>query len=530
MLIFMADFIQENMKIHRLKFLLYTVCIGSTVMVQAQSGSLDESFGTAGIVTTAVSPSSDFIAAMVVQPDGKIVVTGNGYASPQDFTVVRYNPDGSLDNSFDGDGIVTLSLSDAGEFSNAIALQSDGKIVVAGDAIVDGEYHFGVVRLNTDGSPDNTFNGSGTVILDSTRSATAVAIQSDGRIVIAGDATSDTFFDFCTVRLNADGSPDTDWGSGGKVYSDMGGNADFPQDIKIQPDGKILVAGYGSLDFGYGVEMIRYNSDGSVDADFGDGGKVLWDVSFGDDAITSIALQPDGKIIAAGYYITLDQNILTLRLNADGTADTDYDIDGYVIGDIGIAGDVATCILLQPDGKILAGGYSAVVGANFDFALVRYTANGTPDATFGTGGVVTTTITTYQDYMTCMQLQSDGKIICGGQAPDAVSGSDVNYALVRYITDLDAGIISFMDANTMLIYPNPVSAFNTLEYTLAQPENMTIDLLSADGKTISTLLQKTAQPSGKQTININISDQLPCGNYFIRLASENGSTAIQITK
>lgn len=223
----------------------YIICAADT--------DLDQTFGLAGKVTT----PSGYAYALALQSDGKILVAGNN-------KVARYNSDGSLDPSFDGDGVATNAIAANGY---DLAIQADGKIVVVGTKTVSsGRSYFAVAKFNSDGSPDTTFDGDGVLTTDigeNHDAANGVAIQSDGKIVAAGRAYPDAFGDNITIaRYNADGSLDTSFDSDGIVRTELGSGSCSAWDVAVQSDGKIVVVGYyhdGHTD----TAVVRYNSDGA---------------------------------------------------------------------------------------------------------------------------------------------------------------------------------------------------------------------------------------------------------------------------
>jgi uncharacterized delta-60 repeat protein len=239
----------------------------------------------------------DLALGVAHQPDGKIVAAGQG-GSDFDFAVARYNPDGSLDPSFGSGGSVTTDFGGS-EAATAVAIQADGKIVTTGSTFSAGVQKFALARYSATGSLDPSFGSGGTVTTDfglGSGFGGALAVQSDGKIVAAGRAGSD----FVLARYNGDGSPDAGFGSGGNVTTDFGGVVfDAAFAVALQANGKIIVAGsafsFPAADFA----LARYNPDGSLDPSFGSGGKVTTDFG-GFDVAFGVALQPDGKIVAAG--------------------------------------------------------------------------------------------------------------------------------------------------------------------------------------------------------------------------------------
>ncbi len=269
------------------------------------SGSLDTSFDGDGKVTTPIGSGDDVANAIAIQGDGKIVVAGySSNGTNLDFTIVRYNTDGLLDTSFGSGGKVTTDFGND-DAAYAMAIQGDGKIVVAGYSSNGTNLDFTIVRYNTDGSLDTSFDGDGKVTTDigigSYDFANTIAIQGDGKIVVAGYSSNGSNNDFAIVRYNTDGSLDTSFGSDGKVTTPIGSGDDEAYAIAIQGDGKIVVAGYSSNGSNNDFAIVRYNADGSLDTSFGTGGKVTTDFGGDDAAAYAIAIQGDGKIVVAGY-------------------------------------------------------------------------------------------------------------------------------------------------------------------------------------------------------------------------------------
>ncbi|MBF8255996.1 MAG: putative delta-60 repeat protein [Anaerolineales bacterium] len=358
----------------------------------ASSGPLDTTFGTGGKVTTAFGPSPDEAHSVAIQSDGKIVVAGYSFNGTfNNFALARYATNGSLDTTFGTGGKVTTAFgTDTNDRSWSVAIQSDGKIVAAGESAG----FFALARYNADGSLDSSFGTGGKVKVTTVNGlAVGVAIQSDGKIVAAGDTFNVADYDFMLIRYNADGSLDAAFGTGGIVTTATGtGTNDSALSVAIQADGKIVAAGRsGSLD-DHDFALVRYNTDGSLDATFGTGGKATTPIGT-DDWANSVVIQPDGKIVAAGYTGFLNTDFALARYNTDGSLDTTFGTGGIATTAIGIH-SYAKGVAVQSDGKILAAGDSTNGAGDSDFVLIRYNAGGSPDTTFGTGGIVTTAIGT----------------------------------------------------------------------------------------------------------------------------------------
>ncbi|HYV92913.1 MAG TPA: T9SS type A sorting domain-containing protein [Chitinophagales bacterium] len=340
-------------------------------------GTLDNSFGNGGEVITAIGSSNDHAYALAIQPDGKIIAAGFSFnGTDKDIAVARYNSDGTPDNSFSNDGKVTTAIGTDQDVAFAVTLQPDGKIIVAGYSWNGNEAEdFALVRYNSDGSLDNSFSADGkvtTAVGSYGDAAWSVALQPDAKIVAAGISFNGSDPDFAIVRYNADGTLDNSFGTAGIVTTAIGSWNDDAYSMALQPDGKIVVAGDSWNGTDYDFALARYNTDGVLDTSFNTDGKVITDIGTYDDFAYSLALQPDGKMVVAGSAITTGYNDFALvRYNTNGSPDINFSTDGMVTTDISSNNDEALSVALQPDGKIVAAGQSYNV-LDYDFALARY--------------------------------------------------------------------------------------------------------------------------------------------------------------
>jgi len=288
-------------------------------------GVTDPASGRKGIVITPVSTADDEANAIAIQKDGKIVVAGY---SNTDFVVVRYKIDGMLDPSFGTGGIIKTSLHCGDEHTSAVAIQPDGKIVVAGSSNNGTANDFAVIRYNEDGTLDPAFGKGGIVITsihDGDDNASGVAVQADGKIVVAGSSNNGSDFDFALIRYNANGTLDPAFGTGGIVLVDIRHGDDHVSAVAIQPDGKIVVAGYSNTD----VALARLKANGTLDAAFGKSGKVITSIQSGEDEASAVSIQPDGKIVAAGNTNNgSDNDFAIIRYTESGTFDPDFGAGG----------------------------------------------------------------------------------------------------------------------------------------------------------------------------------------------------------
>jgi uncharacterized delta-60 repeat protein len=431
----------------RAGLLCSVLCTLSLVhLVRAAPGDLDPSFGTGGLVTTDFSGASgfDIAYAIAMQQDGKIVVAGDTVArtGTHDFAVARYHPDGRLDRSFGGDGKVTTDFRESFDVARAVAIQKDGKIVVAGYADVRGDFgDFAVVRYHPDGRLDRSFGDDGKVTTNfqpggGQDRAYALALQPDGKIVVAGEALQGPNIasgerNFALARYNVDGTLDRTFGGDGKVTTDFGSGSedDVINALVLQPNGNIVVAGYSTVSGGRDFALARYNTDGGLDKTFGNDGLVTTDFNNGVvETAHAIALQADGKIVVAGlpniYRFAL------ARYRPTGRLDPTFGDVGKVVTTLLGTFEQAFALALQPDGKMVVAGvtnYNDVA----DFMLLRYHADGNLDATFGDLGLVMTGFGGGAEQIHAIALQADGKIVAAGNAFVSPSFGD-DFALARY--------------------------------------------------------------------------------------------------
>ena len=353
--------------------------------------------------------------------------------------IARYNSNGSLDTSFDGDGRITTDFFGFIDVAQAIAVQTDGKIAVAGftETIYGGGYDFALARYNANGSLDTNFDGDGKLTANFTGGELAydLVIQPDGKIVVVGNTFTEMSGGVALVRFNTNGSLDTSFGTNGKVVAALGNGRGTATSVALQSNGKIVIGGYGtSTMFDEDFFVARLESNGQLDATFGTNGVRFTDMSGGDDdAALDIALQMDGKIVAVGYAVMQTGNFAMTRYTTDGNLDTNFGNAGKVITEFDEFSS-ANRVVIQADGKIVSAGYATRnVGAEFNFGLSRHNSNGSLDTSFGSGGKVITEFATgfHRDEARGVVIQPDGKIIAAGNTSSQVA---TDFALARYIS------------------------------------------------------------------------------------------------
>lgn len=412
------------MKMNKTILTLIT-CLINYISLSAQSGTLDSSFGTNGIVVTDIG-GKDYARSVAIQSDGKIVAAGS---SRNDVALVRYKVNGSIDSTFGTHGKVITDLGSNSDNANDVVIQSDGKILVVGHSSFD----FALVRYKTNGSLDSTFGNGGKVKTDIRGEwdfANSVAIQADGKIMVAGSSENDLSYDFSLLRYKINGKLDRTFGSRGKVRTDIGGNSDESFSVALQSDGKIVMVGSSWAGSNEVFALVRYNANGSLDGTFGNNGIVLTDLGAKRNSAHSVVLQSDGKIVVLGnrWIYTDFWDYALVRYNTDGSIDSTFGNQGIVLSDDESKYFFIFSLALQVDGKIVAVG-SRWNNSKYDFSLLRYNTDGNLDSTFGTLGKVTTDVGGENKYASAVTLQSDGKIVVVGWY---LIGSSSKFVIARY--------------------------------------------------------------------------------------------------
>lgn len=505
-----------------------TIAENMTFTTASEQGDLDSGFGTLGKVRSDLTGNHDSANSVIILSDGKFLVGGSlGYVgnSNGEFMLSRYNANGTLDTTFNGTGYVTASLSTGSEEARAMLRQPDGKILLVGFANTASSSDFALARFNADGTLDTSFDADGKVTTDigtnTTDFAYAVALQSDGKIVVAGttnDGGNNT--NFALARYNTDGSLDTSFNSTGKVITDFAGSHDEARAVVIQADGKIIVGGAGnpvSGGFADHFALARYNTNGSLDASFNSTGKVTTNIGSRAEQGKAMALQPDGKIILVGYTdagSSTNDNFAVVRYNTNGSLDTTFNGTGIVVTIITNADDEARAVMVQADGKIAVAG-----GADGDFVLVRYQSNGSLDTTILGTGSVSTNINGPFEGANAIAQQADGRIVLAGNS----GGLTGDIGLARYLASVGPTISTQTAGNVSSISAilNGSASANGNATTLL----FEYGLSSSYGSSIAATL---APITGSSTLSVSASltGLTPGATYHYRLigTSSAGTT------
>ncbi|WP_415327725.1 T9SS type A sorting domain-containing protein [Chryseobacterium sp. MMS23-Vi53] len=483
----------------------------------SQDGLLDTTYGNSGFYTY---DSGAYGTCIEIDANQKMVI--GTYNMDRTFKFFRFNSSNQLDTTFGSSGSTSINFGGEDVVLYDMKIGADGKIVAVGyweDTNSINRKDFIVVRLNANGTLDTTFNGTGkvTVAFGSNEDvAHAVAIQNDGKILVAGHSFTGSYRDIAIARINVDGTLDSTFGTNGKVTTDLAGNNDEATCIAINTDGKFAV---GSFTYGAGSSTIssdfgiaKYNANGSLDTSFSSDGKHVVVIGVNNDKPESIVFQSNGKILIGGsaFMSSGRDDFAIVRMNTNGTLDTSFNTDGIFTTPLGSSDDTARSMKLLSDGKILLAG-TVASGSYTDIGLIRVTSAGNLDTTFGTNGK------TQQGYgnlsvIKDMDVMSDGKImVCG-------SAGTTNIFLARF----GGSTPLFLETNDLRqdkkelsVYPNPVS---DVLYSDEKLENF--ELYSANGSLIR---------SGKNENSINVQD-LPKGVYMLKIKNKEISITKKIIK
>ncbi len=405
-------------------------------------GDLDLTFGggTGRVVTGSVG-STDSSIGVAVQGDGKILSVGWSNASGN-FNVAlrRYLADGSLDLPFGTNGQASGDLVGSDEIGTSVTILGDGRLLVAGYAFTGGKLAVFLVRYLPTGAVDTSFGTNGSVLYPiGTGNAFAFRslLQPDGKLLVVGKYTGASGDDDAMIlRFLPDGTIDPDFAGSTTGVLDLAVSSDFGRAVALQTDGKILVAGDTRTSPNERDALLfRLNADGTLDTNFGTGGKIIFPLSSHNDDFQSVLVQPDGKIVLCGRYDeptvasggVFDGKLLLMRLLPGGTTDLTFGNSGLVLADLSPDADKGEALVRQADGHLIAGGVAAGVPV-----VTRYDANGALDVAFGTNGVVKTPVTPDGGLIYGLALTGDGKIVATGEQ---AIGSDSDAFTLRYVLE-----------------------------------------------------------------------------------------------
>jgi uncharacterized delta-60 repeat protein len=489
-------------------FLTFFYCL-SAMACMAQVSFFDPTFGTGGKVIVNYDGISDGgFEAVAMQPDGKIVIAGivNSRA-----TVVRFKENGTPDTGFALNGFYAYPT--IGGLLYRLVLQTDGKIIAEGSMAVGLSGRFFTIRLNPDGTPDASFGSGGIALTDfgilGSQMGKALALQSDGRIVIVGEVPS---YNIGLARLHPNGLIDSSFGLYGLETSVFG----EPKDVVVAADGKIIVGGISSATpFGLGLMVARYLPDGAPDISFNHTGLV--NVLAGDSWNYGgvVRVLPDGKVLVAGSgtFGAQGSDFVVLRYNTDGTLDGGFGAGGIAHADFAYSNDIARAMVIAPDGKILLSGDCDIEGKE-SFGVVRLNADGSIDNTFGNYGWIVNPIRVLNDRAYGLALQADGKVVLTGHSVKSTPSYDPAIARFLPVPSVVGGVYVLNSAD--VLYPNPAAG----RLFVNAPGGAGIA-----GIMVTDVLGRWVRAEVVDG-SINIAGWAD-GLYFFKIAFEDGTTVVQ---
>lgn len=527
-----------------MKFKTFTLSISliiaSVASVFAQMpGDLDATFGTNG--TSILNVPNSAIAGyqdVAVQDDQKIVAVGMVWDSQYvaEVYAVRYHTDGSIDTDFGVDGIFTYGLGFEA-LAYGVVINDEGKIILAGATTDYQKYEVLLLQLNTDGTLDTNFGDNGVVVQQLSPSdqyfedfAYDVVLDANGNILISGSSFDDYETDALrrpyVARFTANGTLDTDFGVDGIATIPIVESSNSFDCLVVQPDGKILAAGYYSPQFLWWVMVVaRFNEDGTIDTSFGDEGVVQQNIGSVDDEVFNMALSPEGNIVLAGFSATVDYEYraVLVQLTPDGSIDTSFGTEGLVIEDEELFNE-GSDIQIQANGNIVFGGTTGDgPPGDFDLVVWKYNTDGSRDTGFGSGGEARHPLDGMNAFLIGIALQADNKIVGVGNARDAQNNMDL--MVVRLDNDIANGIVNLDRPDAPELSPNPISGSSQLTIKLSESisNNATLDFYSVTGKLMHSFkIENTV--SENQILKVTTSSVLSNGVYLV-CVSQNGITS-----
>lgn len=504
---------------------LAAICLSlcTAPLLQAQSGALDPTFNGTGYVIQPVN-NMDGVQKILVQDDGKILSIGMSW----DFTftasayVFRYMPDGTLDTDFATNGVFVHPLDNEALFYSAV-ITHEGKILLVGSTTDYQTYRMMLIQLNADGTLDDSF-GTGGVALQSVSlvgpnaedMAYDVTLDAAGNILACGSSYDENYVRRpVVVRFTPNGDLDTAFGVDGvATIPVMAVGASAFRGIQVQPDGKIVACGeFGETELWYTLLLVRFDEDGTLDETFSDDGIVRHNHGNVDDTSYDLKLTPDGSILVAGKTVTVSYNYSAMltKFTPEGEVDESFGDAGSVVEDLDDF-DYAWNVELQADGRIIMAGTSGDGPPNgFDLAVWKYLPDGTPDNTFGSNGLVQHVIPDHYTMIYALEVQADGKILIGGQARTVVNEN--HFFTARLENDLTNGIGDPSDGGSAHVFPNPAVAGSDVTVVVedVQP-GARLSLFNAEGQLVHTeqvhQLQRTTH-----SVNFHLPTELTPGVY-----------------
>ncbi|MEO8516725.1 MAG: T9SS type A sorting domain-containing protein [Flavobacterium sp.] len=460
--------------------------------------------------------------------DGKFLVLGG----TPNASLIKYNQDGSIDTAFGNSGVVNL-IAETIYTPNPIHIYSNNKILLG--------FNQYLMRLNPDGTFDNSFGIGGIVNLNTLTNQNidhpdSFLVLPNNQIVVSSEYKpyTATIQMFSVTKLNNDGTVDVSFANNGYFFQKINPDTnaanevkEFARHIYLQSDNKLVFIGYSRLtDWSISqnksdIFSLRMDPNGVVDATYGNSG-IKYIVLPSSTYPQSVSLSGDNKLLISSSQTmtngTVILNSIIIKLDETGQFDNTFGVNG-ISNDI--SGGQYSVMTVQSDGKILKAGVK-----NNHFAISRYNADGSVDTAFGLNGELNTVIGVNSS-INCILLQSDNKIVVGGNSFDGTSDL---ITLARF-TNTNLGVVDFNNQkNSLLIYPNPIETSATLNFTLKESQVISIELFDLQGKLVQTITKDKMYTSGNQKSPINLNQNFKTGSYILKMSSATGNQSIQIIK
>lgn len=490
------------------------------------NGELDLTFGNGGTVIYPVNTLESY-QDVVMQDDQKIIALGMSFNSSYVSTayVMRFMPDGSLDPSFGENGIFTHSLNFEANLYTCV-INSQGKIIVAGSTTDYNDYRILLLQLNTDGTLDSSFGDAGVVVENVSPAvgyfenfASDIALDANENILISGSSYSENYILRPVVlRFTANGDLDTTFGEAGVASGPTGEGASAFQAVLVQPDGKIVAAGFFGYTVFWTVLMVaRFNEDGTLDTTFSEDGYMQHSYSGNEDRGFSAELTPEGNILVAGFTITnaTGYSAILMQVTDTGEIDMNFGNSGIAEGNIGDF-DFADDLAVLNDGTILVVG-SGGSQLDFDLAIWKFLPDGTPDTSFDTDGLIQHELDNQNAFSYGVAIQDDGKVVIAGQAK---APNNINHFLLVRLEHEATINVNEMEVNTFNMYPNPVAPGQSIRLDINSNAATKVELYSLTG----ALLYANSVGVNSGSATIQLPSNMAEGIYLLAIKDQGGKT------
>jgi uncharacterized delta-60 repeat protein len=494
-------------------FLLILSFVTFSGTLKSQSGALDLTFGVNGVASTTVGTLRDDAQDMVIDQNGKIVVVGFSEVTLTnfDFSVARFNANGTLDATFGTGGKTIINTGSGGDEAYSVAIDASGRIYIAGLIWNGVVRNLGIVRLTAAGLPDNTWDGDGIWISGTPYGEyiNDIAIDPTGKIVIAGHGglNDDRIV---VIRMTTSATYDGTFGTGGRMEFGSNSNSDGMA-IAFDSNNKIILGAKDEF------VIYRINTNGTLDATFGSGGSITVNPTINTDDLSDIAVDGSGNIVAVGHGgPSLQADYIAVRVTSSGVVDNTFGTAGVSIISGGIIQDNGQAVAISSTGKIIIAGSSSDATGTF-FSVVRLNANGTPDNSFGTSGVAIVSGTNANNGFG-IGLNATGNIIVAGIGD---GGPNNDFFVIRLLSSATSGIAEMSQVQGR-IYPNPAN--ESFKLSLENEQDFVLTVYDVTGKE-----EFNMSLVGQKEYVLDVS-RLTAGVYYVIVRSAAGNEVYKLVK